>query len=98
MEQPNHYKTLELPPGASQKEIARAYRRLARHLHPDLQPSERKKWAEEQMKRLNEAYEVLSDPEARASYDTTIGLQFGAPSFKKRPIKKKSISLFPSDH
>lgn len=65
----NYYDMLELAADASQQDIARAYRRLARACHPDLQPSEKREWAEVQMKRLNEAYAVLCDPETRACYD-----------------------------
>jgi DnaJ-class molecular chaperone len=65
----NYYGILGIRAGASQEEIAQAYRRLARQHHPDLQPPERKGWAEEQMKQLNEAYAVLNDSQARARYD-----------------------------
>ena len=53
--------------------------RLARQLHPDLQPPERKQWAVKQMQRLNEAYAVLGDPAARARYDATAGLRTPPP-------------------
>jgi curved DNA-binding protein CbpA len=68
----HYYRMLGIPAGASQKEIARAYRKLARQFHPDLHPPERKGWAEEQMKQLNEAYAVLSDPQTRAHYDIAL--------------------------
>jgi curved DNA-binding protein CbpA len=87
METPNHYQVLEIPVVASQEQVARAYRQLARRFHPDLQPPERREWAEEQMKRLNEAYEVLHDPDARARYDATAGLRLDAPPLRKRPRK-----------
>jgi curved DNA-binding protein CbpA len=70
-----HYTTLGVSPSASRKEINQAYRRLAWLCHPDLQPPERRAWAEEQMKLLNEAYEVLDDPSARARYNAAIGFR-----------------------
>jgi curved DNA-binding protein CbpA len=80
----HYYRMLGIPTGASQEEIARAYRKLARRFHPDLHPPERKGWAEEQMKRLNEAYAVLSDPRARASYDIDLWRHLAALSRIRR--------------
>jgi hypothetical protein len=68
----HYYRMLGVPAGATQEEIARSYRKLARQFHPDLNPPERKRWAEEQMKQLNEAYGVLNDPQARARYDIAL--------------------------
>lgn len=84
MEKPNYYQILGVSFKASQKEITRTYRRLARRFHPDLQPPERKQWAGEQMKRFNEAYAVLGDPEARARYDVGAGLLSNAPPFREK--------------
>jgi len=81
---PNPYETLGLSANASQTEIVRAYRRLARQFHPDRQPPERKVWAEEQMKRLNEAYAILGDPQVRARYDAGLGLRTDPSSTPKR--------------
>jgi curved DNA-binding protein CbpA len=80
----HYYRMLGVPAGASQEEIARAYRKLARQFHPDLNPPERKWWAEEQMKQLNEAYAVLNDPQARARYDITLWGHLAALSRARR--------------
>jgi DnaJ-class molecular chaperone len=65
---PNYYKFLGVTPDASKSEIKRAYRRLARLHHPDA--SEQSEDA--QMKRINEAYTVLSDAQKRVAYDVLL--------------------------
>jgi len=65
----DYYEILGVARGADAKEIKARYRKLARQYHPDLQTGDKKKEAEEKFKRINEAYEVLSDPEKRAKYD-----------------------------
>lgn len=63
----DYYETLEIEKGATADEIKRAYRRLARQHHPDVNPDDEA--AEERFKQLSEAYEVLSDPQKRQAYD-----------------------------
>ncbi len=62
----DYYEILGVPRNASQEEIKRAYRRLARKYHPDINKSPE---AKEKFKEINEAYQVLSDPEKRKMYD-----------------------------
>lgn len=63
----DYYKVLGIPKKASEKEIKAAYRKLARKYHPDVNPDN--KAAEQKFKEVNEANEVLSDPEKRKQYD-----------------------------
>ena len=70
------YEVLGVPRTASQKEIQRSYRKLARTYHPDVNKDPA---AEGRFKEISEAYDVLSDPEQRRRYDT-----FG-PQFRQVP-------------
>jgi curved DNA-binding protein len=67
MEYRDYYQTLGVARAASDKEIKNAYRKLAKQYHPDRNPGD--KQAEERFKEINEAYQVLSDPQKRARYD-----------------------------
>jgi len=67
MEYKDYYKILDISKNASESEIKNAYRKLARKFHPDLNPGN--KSSEERFKEINEANEVLSDPEKRRKYD-----------------------------
>lgn len=67
MEFIDYYKLLELNKSASQADIKKAYRRLARKYHPDLNPNDKE--AQQRFQQINEAHEVLSDPEKRKKYD-----------------------------
>lgn len=67
----DYYAMLEVSPTATQSEIKRSYRRLARKYHPDLNQQARDK----HFKLLNEAYKTLGDPTQRASYDRQRALE-----------------------
>jgi curved DNA-binding protein len=62
----DYYKALGLERGADQKAVSRAFRRLAREFHPDVN---KRRGAEDRFKEINEAYQVLGDPAKRAQYD-----------------------------
>src|SRR6266550_3687506 len=63
----DYYETLGVPKTATEDEIRTAFRKLARKHHPDV--AKDKKTSEEKFKAINEAYEVLSDPEKRKKFD-----------------------------
>ncbi|MBP8960648.1 DnaJ domain-containing protein [Patescibacteria group bacterium] len=65
----NYYNILGLSKGASQDEIKRAYKKLAKEYHPDVVAEADKATAEKRFKEINEAYQVLSDPQKKEMYD-----------------------------
>ncbi len=73
MEFKDYYKMLGVERTADQKAISQAFRRLARQHHPDVNPGN--KAAEQRFKEINEAYQVLGDPERRAKYDQILELR-----------------------
>src|SRR5205807_9997321 len=84
----NYYAILGVPIDADSDTLKRAYRQLARRYHPDLAGLE----GAVQMKRINRAYDVLSDAEKRLKYDTIIGgvvdLRKGGMT-RPRPVQRK---------
>ncbi len=67
---PKLYKILGVDPRATLEQVRKAYRKLAREYHPDVNPDPK---AHDRMAQINEAFEVLSDPVRRGEYDTSIG-------------------------
>ncbi|MBE5821727.1 MAG: hypothetical protein E7311_03955 [Clostridiales bacterium] len=68
----DYYSVLEINESASKETIEKVHKLLIKKYHPDLQPEENKKEAEEQMKLINEAYEVLTDPVKKQQYDNEL--------------------------
>ncbi|HEU5229362.1 MAG TPA: DnaJ domain-containing protein [Ktedonobacteraceae bacterium] len=88
----NYYAILGVPIDADSDTLKRAYRQLARRYHPDLAGPE----GALDMKRINRAYDVLSDPEKRRSYDTVIG---GVIDLRKKGFTRpRSHAFHPSEH
>jgi curved DNA-binding protein len=88
----DYYEVLGVPRTATADDIKRAYRKLARKHHPDLQTSGERDKAAERFKEINEAYEVLSDAEKRAKYDALgsawkKGMDFTPPAGESPPVE-----------
>lgn len=83
MAQQDYYDILGIKKGASDAEIKKAYRRLARKFHPDVNPNN--KIAENKFKEISQAYQVLGDPEKRKKYD-----RFGSSAFNMNDFDPRS--------
>ena len=68
----NYYDILEVNKNASPEIIEKAYKTLVKKYHPDLQENDLKNKYQEKIKKINEAYEILSDPEKRKNYDLNL--------------------------
>lgn len=92
MEYRDYYKVLGVSKKASQEEIKKAYRRLAKKYHPDLNAGDEK--IQEKFKEINEAYEVLGDEEKRKQYDTfgSVGGFSGGQNFDPRDFGYQTYS------
>src|SRR5262245_59964618 len=64
------YRVLGVPPSATSDEIRRSFRLRAKEVHPDRNP-DKVDWAHQQFQQLNDAYDILNDPELRVEYDRT---------------------------
>ncbi len=84
------YETLGISKGASQDEIKKAYRRLARKYHPDINKEPE---AEEKFKEINAAYEILSDESKRRQYDTYGDSMFGGQNFHDFASSQGGVNL-----
>ena len=83
----NYYEILEISEKASQEVIHMAYKALCKKYHPDVYQGN-KKFAEEQIKKINEAYVVLSDPLKRKAYDDSLNSK----NYYEQPKKEKMDS------
>ena len=83
------YVILGVERGATVADVKRAYKRLARRYHPDINPGDR--MAEAQFRQIAEAYETLSDPDRRRRYDAT-GTTDQTPAGRRRSASRDSIS------
>jgi len=81
------YRVMGVPPISTESEIKKAYRAKSKEYHPDLNPDLRI-WADEKMKELVEAYNILSDEEKKKAYDMTFHLQYRRERRKKKQAKK----------
>jgi curved DNA-binding protein CbpA len=88
---PDHYQLLGVARGASQEQIAQAWRRRARAEHPDSRPGQPGDEAAGRFRALAEAYRVLGDPARRAAYDRALGAGPGAAMPPPVPVPVRRV-------
>lgn len=96
MEFIDYYKILEVGKNASEADIKKAYRKLARKYHPDLNPDDKE--AQRKFQEINEAHEVLSDPEKRKKYDKYGKDWEHADAFEEAQKRQKASGGFAGSH
>lgn len=89
----DHYRTLQVRREADPEVIEKAYRALCFKHHPDRVPDKERHRATERMKRINEAYRVLSDARSRREYDRTLGPDHSASAWDQF-MNKGLVGLF----
>ena len=89
----DYYEILEVSKKASKEIIDKAYKTLAKKYHPDANPEEKKQWAEEKFKKINEAYEILSNEEKREEYDKQIEIEKRRVLIETENLKEKYKKL-----
>lgn len=87
----DYYEILEVHKNASAEIIEKAYKTLAKRYHPDANPPDKKAWAEEMFKTLNNAYEILANPSKRAKYDCNLAC--AKREQNRRDKKRSSVSM-----
>jgi curved DNA-binding protein CbpA len=89
----NYYEVLGLDPACSTEEIKRSFRKRAKELHPDLKITNRQ-YSDDNMRNLLAAYETLSNPQKRKSYDRAFAIHFSKPKFDYREyLRNRSDDL-----
>ena len=91
----DYYAVLGVPPGASEKEITRAYRKLAKQYHPDANPGNKE--AEERFKEVSAAYDVLGDAAKRKEYDEVRQMVASGVGPRRRAVPAGSGPAAPTD-
>lgn len=92
MQKKDYYKILEISKTAETPEIKKAYRRLAKEMHPDLNPNDEQ--SEERFKEIAEAYDVLSDPDKRSQYDYFIKYGTVPPNAHFKAYRERRDDIF----
>ena len=87
------YRVIGVPPISSEGDIKKAYRQKSKQYHPDLNPDIRI-WADEKMKELVDAYNIVSEPEKKKAYDKSFHLQYRRDRKKKKKKKRKKEKTF----